>query len=813
MPLTVNTNLSSLIAQASLKQSTGGLNRAVERMTTGFKINGAKDNAANYSISTKMSAKISAYQVAEDNAAQGLDLLMTANDSLSLMSKQFARIRDLTMQAQNDTYGNSSKDAINAEINARLDEVERLYSSTEFNGINLFLDKRIIDYIIEVEEIRTEGLIGFDEVDETQKLTEGTYAISTAKELAKLASMTNAGLIGADTEFVLANDIDLSGYSSGEGWTPIGNTVNLFAAKFNGNGHIITNLYINRPDENYQGLFGYTDTGSEITNLGLKNVNITGGTFTGGLAGRARSDISNCYASGKIEGFNDVGMLVGYTYNNITNCHTSGSVKGNDAVGGLLGTPNGALIENCFSTCSAEGIRFIGGLIGDPYKTTVRNCYATGNVKSEKESGGLAGICGPNSIIENCMASGKVVGDSQIGGLIGGINQNSVVRNCYATGNVIATGFQVGGLMGTISDSSISNCYALGNVESGGDSAGGFLGNLGVNSSISKCYATGDVKGNNSVGGLIGVSYGTVADCFSTGKVEGKEYTGGLLGYCDAGAKSVKNCYSTGNVIGTNGAGGFAGFLAGTITNCYSIGNIEGNQRLGGFAGYSVNAVLNKCISTGVVNASTSTSIDDFIGSKGGNIMISADSGAKPKGTPAPFVFTPKANGFLESTSNIGTGAGSHNTTENIKISELITIVHKTPVYDTNINTDIIFQVGINSSAESQISINTSFALDNIEELRNIGKNEVNYLETIDNILASISAKQTEYGSCQNRLESVLEEINVQYENLISSNSTIRDADISKESSMYISSQILQQASAALLAAANQTPSIALQLL
>ena len=61
----INTNLSSLIVQSSLKASTNGLNTAIERMTTGFKINHAKDNAANYSINTKLSSKISAYQVAE----------------------------------------------------------------------------------------------------------------------------------------------------------------------------------------------------------------------------------------------------------------------------------------------------------------------------------------------------------------------------------------------------------------------------------------------------------------------------------------------------------------------------------------------------------------------------------------------------------------------------------------------------------------------------------------------------------------------------------------------------------------------------
>ena len=86
-------------------------------------------------------------------------------------------------------------------------------------------------------------------------------------------------------------------------------------------------------------------------------------------------------------------------------------------------------------------------------------------------------------------------------------------------------------------------------------------------------------------------------------------------------------------------------------------------------------------------------------------------------------------------------------------------------------------------------------------------------LTTLDQIRESVSNKQTEFGSVQNRLESVLDEISIQYDNLVSSRSTIRDADIAEESSAYIRSQILQQAAATLLASANQTPSIALQLL
>ncbi|MCM1004056.1 MAG: hypothetical protein NC408_06930 [Candidatus Gastranaerophilales bacterium] len=135
----INTNLQSLIAQNSLKNSTNKLNQAIERMTTGFKINGAKDNAANYAITTNMTTQIGAYEVAEENVSMGLDLLTTANDSLDIINDRLARLRALSEQAANGTYGEQSLKAINEECNALVDEINRLYLTTEYNGTRLFI--------------------------------------------------------------------------------------------------------------------------------------------------------------------------------------------------------------------------------------------------------------------------------------------------------------------------------------------------------------------------------------------------------------------------------------------------------------------------------------------------------------------------------------------------------------------------------------------------------------------------------------------------------------------------------------------------
>ena len=143
--ISINTNLSSLIAQNNLKQSTNKLNTAIERMSTGFKINHANDNAANFSISTNMSTKISSYNVAEDNTEMAVNLATTASDTLSLIQDRLERLRMLQEQALNGTYGEQSLKAINEECRVLVDDINRMYLTTSYNGVNLFLEETIDD--------------------------------------------------------------------------------------------------------------------------------------------------------------------------------------------------------------------------------------------------------------------------------------------------------------------------------------------------------------------------------------------------------------------------------------------------------------------------------------------------------------------------------------------------------------------------------------------------------------------------------------------------------------------------------------------
>ena len=395
--INLNTNLGALIVQSNLKTSTNGLNIAIERMTTGFKINHAKDNAAGYSIATKLSSQLSSYDVALDNASMGLDMLTTAQDSLDLITSHYQRMRDLAEQAANGTYGADSLKAIQSEIDARKAEIERIVANTEYNGIKLFAqdDGTNAAPISTFNVLRQTTKAPSIAVDESKRVvnqttfTQGeTYFVTNSDDLVKLQDLVNSGVDTTDVTFELTSNIDMTGIN----FRGIGTSISQsFKGDFNGNNHVISNLTINTT-EDFVGLFGAV-LGGSIDSVGLENCEVSGGGYVGGLVGLIKGgSITNSYATGSVTGFTDVGGLVGSGSSaTITNCYATGSVTGGIDVGGLVGSGSSATITNCYATASVTGNSDTGGLVGVIYGS-ITNSYATGSVTGTGSSvGGLVG--------------------------------------------------------------------------------------------------------------------------------------------------------------------------------------------------------------------------------------------------------------------------------------------------------------------------------------------------------------------------------------------------------------------------------------
>ena len=138
MAIVVNTNIQSIKVQNNLNSVTDAMNQAMERMTTGLKINSAADDAAGLVISKGIEVQTRGTQVAKSNAQSGINLLQTAEGNLAVMQDNFMRIRDLTLQAMNGGQTEEQLAAMQEEATARLAEIDRIATGAKFNTFDLF---------------------------------------------------------------------------------------------------------------------------------------------------------------------------------------------------------------------------------------------------------------------------------------------------------------------------------------------------------------------------------------------------------------------------------------------------------------------------------------------------------------------------------------------------------------------------------------------------------------------------------------------------------------------------------------------------
>ncbi|MGM0785982.1 MAG: flagellin [Pseudomonadota bacterium] len=134
----INTNITALIGQNNLKSAQSSMQQAQERLSSGLRINGAKDDAAGQAIANRMTSTVTGLNQAARNANDGISLAQTAEGSLDQVNDNLQRIRELTVQAQNDTNTAQDIDSIQEEVNERLAEIDRVTSDTEFNGRAVF---------------------------------------------------------------------------------------------------------------------------------------------------------------------------------------------------------------------------------------------------------------------------------------------------------------------------------------------------------------------------------------------------------------------------------------------------------------------------------------------------------------------------------------------------------------------------------------------------------------------------------------------------------------------------------------------------
>ncbi len=460
-------------------------------------------------------------------------------------------------------------------------------------------------------------------------------------------------------------------YDLGQGFSPIGNSTTKFTGSFDGDGHTISGLTIDR-STNYIAFFGYSNSCS-ITELGVISTDITGGSY--------------------------VSSLVGYNQtSSITKCYSGGSISGNsEYTGGLIGFDNSSTILNSYSTSSISGTDYVGGFCAGFNGSTVTNCYAKGEITSAGTNiGGLNGIS-QSSTVTDCFWNTETTGKSTS---VDGTGKTSTEMKTLATFTDISTvglttawDFETNPNNDTANNNYwdldlyngiINSGYPFLSWENGTDIAlpneeeptgnprqisskenllwisnnssswgddfiltenisfdesdfqsGGDFYNAGdgfspIGNSTTKFTGSFDGDGHTISGVTIDRStnyvgfFGVIDNGNLTGlgltaiDISCGSYSGGLVGINQNGG-SVSNCYITGTISSSGSyVGGLVGgniYTSSEIANCYSTVNVSiSGTMAGSLAGYSYEAILSNCYSTGSVSAS------DYVGALCGRL-------------------------------------------------------------------------------------------------------------------------------------------------------------------------------------------------
>tara|TARA_Y100001001_G_scaffold146808_1_gene154512 strand:+ start:2738 stop:4075 length:1338 start_codon:yes stop_codon:yes gene_type:complete len=207
----INTNITSMIGQQNLNASKSALTTSMERLSSGLRINSAKDDAAGQAIANRMSATVTGLNQASRNANDGISLAQTAEGALNQINDNLQRVRELTVQAENGTNSQSDLDSIQDEISARLSEIDRVSAQTDFNGTKVLNGDKSISIQVGSEDGQSIS-IDLKDVSVSALKLGGFNVNSSVKVEADLSGLATGGAgTDADPKDTLVSYKDSSG--------------------------------------------------------------------------------------------------------------------------------------------------------------------------------------------------------------------------------------------------------------------------------------------------------------------------------------------------------------------------------------------------------------------------------------------------------------------------------------------------------------------------------------------------------------------------------------------------------------------------
>lgn len=818
----INTNIASLNAQRNLNNSQSANSTALERLSSGLRINSAKDDAAGLAISTKFESQTRGLGQAIRNAGDGISLAQTAEGALGAMTENLQRIRELAVQSSNATNSDDDRVALQAEVNQLMSEVSRTASETNFNGRNLLdgsfqgtfqigadagqtVDVKISE--LTAEKLGTSSQAGVSSYGNDSQLGNGDLVINGSNirasvagddqlsfegreysAIAKAAAINEAsgetGVVATvDENVVIGSEMDdattaiapanvvLNGVT-----ITINGTDNADdAAKAGTRGSVIEALNAKSDQTGVVASDGGNDGGVILTATDGRNITITSDSGTNdvndlSVYGLADSDTAATGAVQSQAGFTLTAVNAG---TDIEISGGNGTGNGDISNSGLMaGTYSGQTA----STASQEqsvGADADDGLvgtaaaavadittIGDEYDLTIANA-ATATVADFEAALADAGF-------DDITVGGTTVSDIRQA-----VAEAAASEKRLDDGDLVINGVAIQAsstLDDTASDTSAATSDAA---------ASGIAIAAAINKSTDQTGVTATANATEVIGGE-------------------SQVDGGLLNAAGA--------------AGTLGTDIVAGSTIQLTINGVNVELVETEdyEKNKASAITAINEVSGQTGVTASDNGETLT----FTAADGRNISLFADSATASE---AMVDLDTNIANFGLNEADVGQDLGATGVDEFTNADAA-----KTTYSTVTLSAASSFEVGIGSNGtkgleDSGFTAGTFGGGEDGQFLKDVDistfQGAQDAIVAIDNALKTVSSQRADLGALQNRFESTTSNLQITSENLSAANSRIRDADFAAETAELSRTQVLQQAGISILAQANQRPQQVLSLL
>jgi len=817
MAQTINTNIMSLNAQRNLNMSQSALAVAMQRLSSGLRVNSAKDDAAGLAISERFTTQIRGLNQAIRNANDGISLAQVGEGALAELTSNLQRIRELAVQSANATNSDSDRVALNQEVQQRLAEVDRISSQTTFNGRKL-LDGTFGNATFQVGPDAGQ-VIGLDLPSSTRTRSIGEIAMTMSSPIGSgatggsidlTASTLNFGLSGTPaTSGRVTTTLDSVNFGTA---TVVGTPGNVqftaaafdYRSGFNAQGPIDATAL---GGANAGDFSGAGDLAQFDVKIGAVTVGITLNADYGSAAGVAAAVQSQIQAVAGLS--------------NVTVTNNAGTLTFSN-----VGSNTGVQILNSDANALAAGFANTGGT------STAGPANATFSVD------GLAMTLNQNYTDANGLAAALTTQFTTAGG-------------AYATYTAVATGNQI-----TITNGTAPAAIAI-TLADAAANAGGIYNSPGNAGTASVAANNGGFQienGATDIDIVLDQDYGSFSAAQTAIQTQ--------LDAAAAGQFSVAIDGSGNMTISrtSTGAGSTAVVINSEVDNAANTSTIGGGtdttmptapvSTAGAPAITSTNATfqVDGIAVTLDQNYATAADLATAIGTQlgsgytvtntsGNDITITNNTNGSAAVTISNADPTAYSAGFVSGSITLATGdfsvsigLGTEQKTydfpaSNYTPNQLAEIINREL---TGIAADVVDgQLRLSSNyaitVDGNLAASMGFGSVGVPVLPDSGNlSDTNVLtvsssnETIvriDSALTKISGLRSTFGAIQNRFESVISNLSTASENLSASRSRIMDADFAAETAALSRAQILQQAGTAMVAQANQVPQGVLQLL